>query len=630
MAVVNMKKMTLVGLKDDMDRIIDTLHKSGLVQIIEVAEEEEKPFAQNSLSEIEGRLSEYNYAITLLKNFNDHKRGMFEQKPVINDEVFNEYLKGEAGYLDDIKTLHNLENKQNELNNEKARLEGRIEVLTPWKDVGIPLRRLGRGKYATIKLGTIETKNLPDFQKGAEELTYFSYGELKRVRNTVFMAISYLNSLEESANGLLMQFGFSALTDEGSGTPEEIINSLNKRIDAINEGLAEVEANIKELDKDWEAFTALYDYYYVQKEKFEKYNDLLMTRRTFCLQGWVPETYREHVEKSVGDASPYCYIEFKDPDEEDNPPTLLKNNAFVTPFELITDLFSLPHKGEIDPNPIMAPFFFVFFGIMLGDVGYGIMLSVLMWLGERLIKPSGQGKKLMDLLLLCGISSAIWGALFGGWFGDMFGIPALWFNPLNDPMTMLVFSLALGVIQIFTGLGMKAYINIKNGHIIDAIFDQGFWLIFLTGLLMLAIPNFMKVATVVALIGALGLVLTQGRSKRGVIMKFLSGLVSLYGLSGYLSDVLSYSRLLALCLSGSVIAMVMNTLARMLGGGVLGFILGLIILIVGHVFNLAISGLGCYVHSSRLQYVEFYGKFYEGGGKPFSPFKLSLKYYNYQ
>jgi V-type ATPase 116kDa subunit family. len=236
----------------------------------------------------------------------------------------------------------------------------------------------------------------------------------------------------------------------------------------------------------------------------------------------------------------------------------------------------------------------------------------------------------MDLLLLCGISSAIWGALFGGWFGDMFGIPALWFNPLNDPMTMLVFSLALGVIQIFTGLGMKAYINIKNGHIIDAIFDQGFWLIFLTGLLMLAIPNFMKVATVVALIGALGLVLTQGRSKRGVIMKFLSGLVSLYGLSGYLSDVLSYSRLLALCLSGSVIAMVMNTLARMLGGGVLGFILGLIILIVGHVFNLAISGLGCYVHSSRLQYVEFYGKFYEGGGKPFSPFKLSLKYYNYQ
>ncbi|MDI6601081.1 MAG: V-type ATP synthase subunit I [Thermoanaerobacteraceae bacterium] len=626
-----MKKMTLVGLKDNMDDIIDTLHKSGSVQIIEITEEEDNAsFYQKGLSDIEDRLNEYKFAIDLLKSFNPHKKGMFEQKPLINDETFNEHLKDELKYLDDIKNLHHLEEKQNELNNEKARLEGRIEVLTPWKDIGIALRRLGKGKYATIKLGTIETKNLPDFQKGAEELTYFGYEELKRVKNTVFMAISYLNNLEESANNLLMQSGFSALADEGSGTPEEIINSLNKRINAINENLAEVETNIKDIDKDWEAFTALYDYYYIQKEKFEKYDDLLMTRKTFCLQGWVPETYCEQVKDSVESTSPYCYVEFKDPAEEDNPPTLLKNNAFVTPFELITELFSLPHKGEIDPNPIMAPFFFVFFGIMLGDVGYGIALSVLMWLGERLIKPSGQGKKLMDLLLLCGISSAIWGAVFGGWFGDLFGIPALWFNPLNDPMTMLVFSLALGVIQIFTGLGMKAYINVKNGHVIDAIFDQGFWLVFLTGLLMLAIPNFRNIAAIVALIGALGLVLTQGRSKSGVIMKFLSGLVSLYGLSGYLSDVLSYSRLLALCLSGSVIAMVMNTLARMFGGGVLGFIIGLIILIVGHVFNLAISGLGCYVHSSRLQYVEFYGKFYEGGGKPFNPFKLSLKYYNYQ
>lgn len=276
----------------------------------------------------------------------------------------------------------------------------------------------------------------------------------------------------------------------------------------------------------------------------------------------------------------------------------------------------------------MAPFFFIFFGMMVSDAGYGILLALASFLAIKKIKPKGMAKKLLELLLLGGISTLIWGAIFGGWFGGLIPLPPIWINPIEDPMSLLVFSFILGLIQIYTGLILKAYINIKDGDLLSALFDQGFWLVLLTGCIMFALPGTAQAAKIVAIVGAVGLILTQGRTQKNPIQKLLSGVMSLYDITGYLSDVLSYSRVLALGLATGVIGTVINTMAELVGVNIIGYIAMVLILVIGHVFNIAINALGAYVHSSRLQYVEFFSKFYEGGGRAFNPFRINTRYIN--
>ena len=236
------------------------------------------------------------------------------------------------------------------------------------------------------------------------------------------------------------------------------------------------------------------------------------------------------------------------------------------------------------------------------------------------------------ILFWGGIGAGLAGALAGGWFGDLFGLPPLWFNPMEEPLKMMVVSFALGLVHIFVGMGLEFYDNVRQGDVWSAIFDQGFWFALILGLLFLFLPPLASIGGWLAKIGAVGLVLTQGRHQKNILMKLGSGLASLYNLSGILGDVLSYSRLLALGLATGVIANVINMLAKMaldFPYG-LGYIVMVVILVGGHLFNLFIGAMGSYVHTSRLQYIEFFGKFFEGGGKLFSPFKIQQKYTYFQ
>jgi V/A-type H+-transporting ATPase subunit I len=295
---------------------------------------------------------------------------------------------------------------------------------------------------------------------------------------------------------------------------------------------------------------------------------------------------------------------------------------------MITDLYSPPGKRDFDPNVLVSVFYFIFFGMMISDAGYGIVLTGLGFWALKALKPKGMLKKLLGLIALGGISTTFWGVMFGGWFGDLLPAKPIWMNPLDDPMSLLIFSFILGIVQIFVGLGAAAYKNIKAGRVLDAVFDQGLWAVLLVGLIMFAFPQLGGTAKIISIAGAAGLVLTQGRNKKNILGKLMSGVLSLYDVTGYLSDVLSYSRILALGLATGVIAMVVNTMAKMLGFNIIGYLLMTVALIIGHTFNIAINALGAYVHSSRLQYVEFFSKFYEGGGRTFSPFVLKTKYIN--
>jgi V/A-type H+-transporting ATPase subunit I len=322
------------------------------------------------------------------------------------------------------------------------------------------------------------------------------------------------------------------------------------------------------------------------------------------------------------------YIHLEDPEPGESFPVALENPPLIQPFEVVTELYSTPDPRSIDPNPYMAPFFFIFFGIMMGDAGYGIIIAALSYFALRKLKLKGTGKKLVMLIMLGGISCVLWGSIFGGWFGNagaLLGLPALWFDPINEPLTMLLFCFALGLIQIFAGMGVKAYMNIRQGKIWDAVFDQGLWYVTIIGLVVMAALS-QTVGQYMALAGAAGLVLTQGRHQKNIIKKLLSGLLSLYDITGYFSDMLSYSRLFALALSGGVIGTVINQLGLMAANSWIGWIIAAVVLAAGHGFNILISVLGAYVHTSRLQYIEFFGRFFESGGRAFRPLRIKTKF----
>ncbi len=282
----------------------------------------------------------------------------------------------------------------------------------------------------------------------------------------------------------------------------------------------------------------------------------------------------------------------------------------------------MPAPFEVDPNPVMSIFYVVFFGMMLSDAGYGIVLALATGIYLKVKQPKKTTEKLIKLIFLGGISAIFWGILFGGWFGDLLSFVPLfrprWFNPLEDPMTLLLWSFVFGGVHIVVGMAVKAYLLIREGKWLSALYDIGLWYVVFGGLLLW----FFAGTLWLFVLGLAGLVLTQGRAEKKPFKKLSKGLLSLYDITGFLSDILSYSRLLALGLATGVIGQVVNTMASLGGDGIFGKILFVLVLLVGHTFNIAINTLGAYVHASRLQYVEFYGKFYSGGGKPFVPFGL--------
>ena len=375
-----------------------------------------------------------------------------------------------------------------------------------------------------------------------------------------------------------------------------------------------------------------------------------MTNRVFVLRGYIPE---KRVEKVVGalEKSYTVAVEVTDPDREtQDAPVLLENNAFAAPVESITEMYSLPGKDDIDPNPVMAFFYYVFFGLMLSDAGYGLLMVIAMLFAKAKLKLEPKMKKTVNMFLYCGISTMFWGTMFGSWFGDApqviareffgkeIGSTAVWFEPVNDPMKLLLYSFLFGIIHLFVGLGVRFYMLWKDGKHLDAICDVVPVYLLVTGAaplcagIIIDVPTmFTTIGKYLAIAGAVLTVLTSGRSSKNILGKLGGGLYGLYNTaSGYLGDILSYSRLLALGLSTGVIATVINLLGTMPGNKIVKLILFIFVFLVGHTANIAINLIGTYVHTNRLQYVEFFSKFYEGGGRSFTPLKANTKHFRFK
>jgi V/A-type H+-transporting ATPase subunit I len=394
-------------------------------------------------------------------------------------------------------------------------------------------------------------------------------------------------------------------------------------------------------------------------QKYEVIGHLLQSRKLFILTGFIPEKESQKLMKEISRSFEAAVEVEQIPDGEDSP-VLLQNNGFSNPLEGIVESYSPPAKGEVDPTMVMSLFYYLLFGLMLSDAGYGAIIAAGCAIGLAKYKDTMEEnmRRTLKMYLFCGLSTIFWGIMFGSYFGDLvdvvtntfFGkkvtIPPLWFFPVNEPMRMLTFSMLLGIIHLLTGLGMKFYMAAKQKDYKTLFYDAVLWFILLISSVFILISMKMvteilgisfilpsvvgNTAAILAVLSAVGIILTNGRESKNPFKRFLKGLYALYGITGYLSDVLSYSRLLALGLATGVIATVINQMAAMAGGGTLGFIPFSIIILFGHTLNIGINALGAYVHTNRLQYVEFFGKFYSGGGRKFQPYRIKTKYYRFK
>ncbi|HWQ29695.1 MAG TPA: V-type ATP synthase subunit I, partial [Negativicutes bacterium] len=636
MAIVKMKKVTMIALQSEKKDIIDRLQKFGKLQVLNLEEqfgeqgfEELQPDSDNeAVGRLEAKLSQVKFSLDFLGKYNKSKKGMFAPKIQVDDSKRAEYISNEEKLSGIYENCRAIDSKFTELKSVDTKLHNTIAQLTPWLPLDMNIEDIGNTQNTSSIIGFIPTKYVEEFNASVQNESLEAYVEkVSEEKENSYMYVVYHHVCEEKMLQLLKQFGWTKVSfSEFTGTPKANIGKLNQSVKELEDKRSELTKQAEGLVSEIGFLEILFDLFSVEKDKSSVVRDFGKTEKTFMLHGWVPEKASDELVRIMDSITERYTVQFEEPSDEDDIPVLLENPKIVQPFEMITELYSLPNARGFDSNTIMTPFFILFFGMMITDAAYGAFMAAVCGFILWKYKPTGGMKKFMGIMFFGGLSSIFWGIVFGGYFGNLLPISAAWFNPLEEPLKMLIFCLVLGVIHLYTGYIIKAYMNIRSGHIMDAIYDQVFWLMLLTGLMFLALPSLATIGKYMAIIGAVGTVLFNARSEKNFIKRILNGILALYGVSGFLGDVLSYSRLFALCLATGVIAMVFNAMAAMMGGSIIGKLIMVIFLVIAHVFNTALGILGAYVHTSRLQYVEFFGKFYEGEGKAFNPLKIKTKY----
>lgn len=653
MAVVEMRKLIVIGLNSSRNPFIHELMHLGVVEINSqegvVSDEDWMPDifrTSNSadVSRLEADIIRVSTALEAIGKYDTAKKPLLITRKEMGRSEFTALLNAtqtetEMNADKAVFAYKNITDGQNEIN----RLRSLIAGLQPWLKLDIPLE-MNETEFACVIYGTTGAKTdsgqlMAAVLEGAPSAIV---QEVSADKQQKYFSIICLKEEKDALYEALRPFNFSAVSmADQKGTPAEAIHHYEKEIEAIEAKIAENEKVLAALSTARKNIEFLYDSLVMRRDRARIVGDMLSTDAVFYFDGWMPAKAQPEIEALLKEYEFFYDIQI--PEEEEEVPVLLHNSSVATPFEAVTNMYSLPSRKDIDPTTILAPFYFIFFGMMLSDAAYGIILSALCAFVLKKYKPEGTIYKMFKMFFYCGISTFIWGALFGGWFGNFFTVAAatlfgkelvinpIWFNPMDNPMKLLIFSLILGAIHLFVGMGIQAYMSVRDGHPVDAICDIGLWYVLLIGLVLFGVggsvaPALASAGKVMSIVGVVGILLTGGRKKKGIIGKITGGLGSLYGITNYLSDILSYSRLLALGLATGVVAQVINTLGSLAGGGVVGAILLTVALVFGTIFNLAINALGAFVHSCRLQYVEFFGKFYTGGGREFRPFERKTKY----
>ena len=635
-----MKHLRLLGMESEREALLKTMQDLECVEISHIDGSEEalktrlaKP-DDRALLNAQEESRAYRAALAALDRFAPGKKGLFRKRQGVSrasffDEENERQARAAAEAINaDMRRL-------GEIESERTKNEALRASLTPWLAVDAPLD--STDGVLSLLFGTVGATVTDDALRALSDslsglLTWQQASNDKTLR---YLLIACHKSVKEQALSALRELGFSTVSFRGlCGTAEENDKKLEAALAALESERREIERRVERFGGNRETLLEASDRAAILLRREEAKSRLIETDKVFLLEGWLPADRCTALEKAL---EPFtCAVETREPAEDEYPqvPVQLRNNKLTRPLNMVTEMYSLPAYGTLDPNPLMAPFFILFYGIMMADMGYGLLMMIASVIVGKKYRPKGTSGELFSLLGLCGLSTFIVGAMTGGFFGDfltqlvaivspgtVFALPKL-FDPLDDLTMILIGSMALGVVQIITGMAISLIEKCKRKKFLDAFFEEITWWIVFLGIALAVL----KKGTAVLYLGC-ALVLL-GPIVQGKGWGKLTGVFgSVYNhVTGYFGDILSYTRLMALMLAGSVIAQVFNMLAAM-PDNVVAF---LIISMLGNAMNFGLNLLGCYVHDLRLQCLEFFNKFYVDGGKPFRPMTLDTEYVDLQ
>ena len=643
MAILKMKKLRICGVSEEQTQLIRQLQLLGSVEIGAPCALTDTQGVQvfcagdgksaDALLRTSARLTS---ALETLKHYETKKGGLFAARP---EKTIGELFSDEAyaAALDTAQAVLDAQDARSRLAAEKSRLTAVRESFVPWQQLPLPLETLGT-QHTRILLGTVPAQTDLEALRARvfEAADEVQLEQISADQQSLYLLVFVHKCAAEAVGAALREAGFALTTFDGvQGTAAENIRRTDEAIAACEQQDAEKLAELTALAEQKSALQLAFDRCTQEIAKAQAADRLVHSEKTFCLGGWVP---CEDVGKLEALLSGFCCAwELTDPAPEEYPdvPVKLKNNKLTWPLNMVTEMYSLPAYDGVDPNPLMAPFFILFYGIMMADMGYGLLMILASIIITKKSRPKGTSGQMFGLMFSCGISTFLMGALTGGFFGDFLpqlvgiidpdttfkALPSL-FTPLDDTITILIGAMALGFVQIVTGMAISFVEKIKKGQIMDAIWEELTWWIVFAGIACMALG----VTNIVLYVGLAMVVVGSGWSAKG-FGKVTAIFGSVYNhVTGYFGDILSYSRLMTLMLAGSVIASVFNTLGA-IPGNVVFFLL---VSVAGNGLNFALNLLSCYVHDLRLQCLEYFGKFYKDGGKPFEPLAINTNYVDIQ
>ena len=668
MAMLKMQRIYVYALLKYCKDILEALQRRGVVEI-ENLNIEDSVFFKDDTSAYQAQYQRMASTATeaneILSRYVKRKKGLLSSFKGRKQLTREDYDKLADETPDILRIAYDIISCQKNIDTneaEKIKYQQQLEIIQPWLSLDVPMNFTGTattrafiGKFPGDKTTTEIITELAEIIPEVEgiEVEMISHDSNQ---TCVFILTSRKDA--DAVSDALRRIGFEYPSYISPVIPKQREKEINKHLSNRDGRILESENVIKSYAKYAEKLDFLEDYYVMKTERYAAYDDIATSRNTFVLSGYIPEPdvqgLKEYLETTF-DAE----VEFEEATNDDAP-VKLKNNKFAEPAESVLATYSYPDHHEADPTSVMAIFYYIFFGMMFSDAGYGLVMAIACAVCLLKFKGMEPGlRRSMKMFFWCGVSTTIWGLLFGSFFGDAVtvisntffhtappNIPGLvtpiWFNPVDDPMQMLMFSFLLGIIHLFTGLAILGYNYIKyQKNYLAVIYDVISWYLLVGGGILALLtmdmmeniagftlpPIFGTIGGIMAAIGAVIILIFSGRESKNPVIRLAKGAYGLYGTTGYLSDILSYSRLLALGLATGVIATVFNKIGSMMGDSVIGVIGFILIFVIGRGVNIGINALGAYVHTNRLQFVEFFGKFYTGGGKEFKPFKINTKHY---
>ena len=672
MAIVPMKHIEIVAMQRDAKKVVELLQREGVVDLTEPENEPDPDSGLTmiptsaSLTQLEKNLDMVRSSIAAIQEYAHVKTSMLAGLSGRKELTLDEFAAKADDVEKSLKVAYEIDGLIRTIDTESPAImhvTHQLDHVLPWKDLDIPMMYEGTARVACL-IGSIQGPHteltlhnalLTAFEASvpvdADSTVSFPDYEVEIVsvsKELTCLCVFCHRKDKTPVEETLRKIGFTVPSDPTRHPPAHRIARLQKRIAEAEKTVTEAKEKISAHEPDLAGLEFLSDYLLMRHDKYEVLGRLFFSSKTVVMDGFMPAKSSERLISRLNKKYTVA-VELRDPLEDEEVPGEFDNNAFVSPVEDIVQSYSPPTTRDIDPNPVMSFFYYLFFGMMLSDAGYGLIMVVGTLFVILRLKPEGATRKNMFKFMFCGTSSVVWGLMFGSFFGNVvnavgtaffnsdISLDALWFNPVEKPLEMLILSLILGFVHLMAGLALK-FVNMwKHGDRLGAIFDVGSWWIVFAGLGMMiinmAIPTGLpldRIGPWVAIAGAAALVLTQGRSSPSIPGKIMGGLGSLYGISGYFSDTLSYSRLMALGLVTGIVGQVFNTIGTVIGSGFVRVLVFIPVFLFGHAVNLGISALGAYVHTNRLQYVEFFSKFYEGGGKAFAPFSTRTKHFKFK